>query len=99
MVRTQARSALILLVAVVVLFVRPGTAQEKRGVPKLQRVPGELAKKVKLERIARGLSRPVAVVQPPGDDQRLFVVEQTGKIKILRQGAVLPTPFLDLSGT
>src|SRR5436190_22979131 len=28
---------------------------------------------------------------------RLFVVELTGKIKIVKNGAVLPTPFIDLT--
>ena len=34
---------------------------------------------------------------PPGDTQRLFVVEfNTGRIKILKNGSVLATPFLDI---
>ncbi len=48
--------------------------------------------------VASGLSRPVFVTSPPGDD-RIFIVEQRGadnrgRIKILKNGAVLPTPFL-----
>ena len=31
-------------------------------------------------------------------DGRLFVVEQTGKIRIIKNNALLATPFLDLSG-
>lgn len=50
--------------------------------------------------VASGLSQPVFVTSPPDDFDRLFVVEQTGAIKILYpvSGSVLPTPFLDLSG-
>ena len=33
----------------------------------------------------------------PGDTQRLFIVEQDGKIKILKDGSVLTRPFLDIS--
>ena len=40
--------------------------------------------------------RPVLVTAPPGDTHRLFVVEQTGTVRIVRDGEVLPTPFLDL---
>lgn len=45
--------------------------------------------------VASGFIRPLQVVAPPGDPDRLFVVEQhTGDIKIIDQGVVLPTPFL-----
>ena len=40
--------------------------------------------------------RPVLVTAPPGDTRRLFVVEQTGTVRIVRDGEVLPAPFLDL---
>ncbi|MDP3910751.1 MAG: PQQ-dependent sugar dehydrogenase [Gemmatimonadales bacterium] len=48
-------------------------------------------------RVASGLSGPVFVTSPPGDAQRLFIVEfNTGRIKILKSGSVLATPFLDI---
>ncbi len=40
--------------------------------------------------------RPVLVTAPPGDTHRIFVVEQRGTVRIVRDGQVLPTPFLDL---
>ena len=48
-----------------------------------------------LTQVATGITQPTAVSQC-GDD-RLFLVEQTGKIKILKNGAVLATPFLNVS--
>lgn len=48
--------------------------------------------------VATGLDRPLFATAPEGDS-RLFIVEQGGLIKILQDGAVLPTPFLDLSGS
>ncbi len=45
--------------------------------------------------VASGLSAPLFVAAPPGDD-RLFVVEQDGRIRLLRGGEVTGT-FLDLS--
>lgn len=48
-----------------------------------------------LVEVASGLSAPVFVAAPPGDD-RLFVVEQGGRIQLLRDGERLGT-FLDLS--
>lgn len=49
-----------------------------------------------LERIASGLDLPLGLASPPGDD-RLFVVEKGGRIRIIQGGAVLPQPFLDIS--
>src|SRR5690349_6570486 len=48
--------------------------------------------------VASGLDRPLFVTAPSGDS-RLFIVEQGGAIKILQNGAVLPTPFLNLSSS
>jgi len=49
-----------------------------------------------LETVATGLTRPLYLTAPAGDD-RLFIVEQTGRIRIVTNGVVLATPFLDLS--
>jgi glucose/arabinose dehydrogenase len=51
---------------------------------------------VKLTRIG-SFSSPVYVAQPPGERRRVFVVEQGGKIRIVRDGRVLGAPFLDIS--
>src|SRR5687768_15401215 len=48
-------------------------------------------------RVATGLSRPVGVAAPFGDYARLFILEQTGRIKILRGGTVLTPAFLDIA--
>lgn len=48
------------------------------------------------QRVATGLSRPIFVTAPTGDYDRLFILEQTGRIKILTGGSVLATPFLDI---
>jgi glucose/arabinose dehydrogenase len=42
---------------------------------------------------------PLYVTAPPGDRRRIFVVEQTGKIRVVRGGKTLPAPFLDVSGS
>jgi glucose/arabinose dehydrogenase len=36
-------------------------------------------------------------LQTPGDHSRLFVVEQRGRIRVLRGGTVAATPFLDIT--
>lgn len=57
------------------------------------------AQALKARLVASGFTQPVFAASPPGDLQRLFVLEQSGKIKILRNGVVLATPFLDLGAT
>ena len=50
-------------------------------------------------RVAAGLANPVFAASPPGDPDRLFIVEQhTGQIRILdlASGQLNATPFLDL---
>ena len=52
---------------------------------------------LKKTEVASGLSQPVGVYAPPADEQRLFIVEQTGAIQILDlvTGTVNPDPFLE----
>jgi glucose/arabinose dehydrogenase len=53
---------------------------------------------MRLEEVATGLDFPVFAASPPGD-ARLFVLEQPGRIRIIENGQLLATPFLDISGT
>ncbi|HSG99951.1 MAG TPA: PQQ-dependent sugar dehydrogenase, partial [candidate division Zixibacteria bacterium] len=48
-------------------------------------------------RVASGLTRPLYAISPPGDYNRLFIVEQGGLIRILKDGVILTQPFLDLT--
>jgi Glucose / Sorbosone dehydrogenase len=41
---------------------------------------------------------PVAIAAPPQDPSRVFVVERLGAIRLVKDGAVLPAPFADLTG-
>ena len=49
---------------------------------------------IKLTKLTGGLSIPVYLCHA-GDD-RLFVIEKAGKIRILNNGIVSPVPFLDI---
>ena len=50
------------------------------------------------ELVADGFTAPLFVCSQPGDADRLYVVEQGGKIWIISGGVPLPIPFLDISG-
>jgi glucose/arabinose dehydrogenase len=47
--------------------------------------------------IATGLVQPLYVTQPPTDTSRLFVLEQPGRIRVIRNDTLLATPFLDIT--
>lgn len=49
-----------------------------------------------LAEVVSDLAQPVYAIAPPGDE-RLFVVEKGGVIRIVENGAVLSEPFLDIS--
>ena len=51
---------------------------------------------VTLEQLPGSFSEPLFVTAPPGDQDRIFVVEQTGRIRVVRNEALLTRPFLDL---
>ena len=46
--------------------------------------------------VSAGLSAPVFMTQPL-DDGRIFVVEQAGRIRVVKNGVLQTTPFLDIS--
>ncbi|HEX2827096.1 MAG TPA: PQQ-dependent sugar dehydrogenase [Burkholderiales bacterium] len=49
-----------------------------------------------LQQVVAGLADPLFLASPAGD-ARLFVVERTGRIRIVQNGVVAPAPFLDIS--
>jgi len=52
--------------------------------------------RVRLEQIGERFKNPVHITSPAGD-ARLFIVEQAGRIRVIRNGSVLSQPFLDIS--
>lgn len=60
-------------------------------------LPAALAQDVRLEPVADGLISPLTLHAPAGD-ARLFVIEQTGQVRIIEDGQLLAEPFIDLSG-
>ena len=51
---------------------------------------------IRLRRIG-SFASPLFVTAPPGDRRRIFVVEQGGRIRVIRGGRTLRRPFLDVS--
>ena len=68
---------------------RPASSAKPTATPAAQRG-------VRLARIGN-FDQPLYVTAPPGDQRRVFVVEQGGRIWVVRGGRKLAEPFLDLS--
>ncbi len=47
--------------------------------------------------VASGLTHPVDITHAGDGSGRLFIVEQPGRVRILQNGTLLPTPFLDIT--
>jgi cysteine-rich repeat protein len=47
--------------------------------------------------VAGGLTRPLFVTAPRLDTSRIFILEQDGIVRIVKNGVLLPTPFIDVS--
>lgn len=45
---------------------------------------------------ASGLVRPIFATHAPDDFERVFIIEKQGIIRIVKNGSLLPTPFLDI---
>jgi len=52
---------------------------------------------LQLTPVASGLTSPVYLSAPPGDVNRLFVVEQPGRIRVIQNGQLQPAAFLDIA--
>jgi glucose/arabinose dehydrogenase len=53
--------------------------------------------KIALAQIAAGFINPLGIEQSDDNTGRFFVVEQAGKIRILQNGSIIATPFLDIT--
>ncbi len=51
-----------------------------------------------LQTVVAGLGAPLLVANAGDGSDRLFVVEQVGRIRVIEDGELRPEPFLDLSG-
>ena len=65
----------------------PGTTTEPSAEPL----------RLRLVRVASGFESPLDVVAAPGEEDRLYVVEREGRIRVLERGQVLEEPFLDIA--
>jgi glucose/arabinose dehydrogenase len=51
---------------------------------------------IQLDTVASGMSAPLYGIHPPNDNNRLFVLEQNGLIRVMQNGSLLPDPALNI---
>jgi glucose/arabinose dehydrogenase len=68
------------------------------AAPSASSGPAAQAPALLLEPVVDGLREPVDVAWRPDDPSSVFVVEQGGRIRIVRDGTLVDTPFLDIGG-
>jgi glucose/arabinose dehydrogenase len=59
-----------------------------------ERPPGPL--RLRLVRVVSGLASPTHLAATGSEPDRLYVTEQAGRIRVIKNGRLLPTPFLDI---
>lgn len=59
--------------------------------------PSGAAGNLKLTQVVGSLQSPVLVKSAPDDPDRLYIVQQTGKVRIFQNGQTLATPFIDVA--
>ena len=74
------------------LLVLTSQAMAQGPLPDIQR--GNIA--IQLNPVATGMAAPDYAISPPGDLNRLFIVEQNGLLRILQNGSLLSGAALDL---
>jgi glucose/arabinose dehydrogenase len=93
--RNSMRKTALLVIALLALAV-PVFSQE--ATPPVAPVAPPDASAITLTPVASGYTRPLLVTNAGDGSNRLFIVEQTGKIWIVDAGTPLDNPFLDVSG-
>src|SRR3954451_9441575 len=96
MLRRRGPAAVVAVVALVfgaAIAVALATANHAPPILRSAQIGPPLLKLVKVGTF----DQPTYVTSPPGERRRLFVVERPGRIRVMRDGRALPSPFLDLS--
>ena len=53
--------------------------------------------RIGLEPVATGLSAPIDARSAPGESNRLYVTDQVGQVRVVQNGSLVSTPFIDVS--
>ncbi len=86
----------IALLVVILLTMLPALAQDSgEVVTQLSSPPAPSS--MRLEEIVTGISNPIYLTSAGDESGRLFALEQTGSIRLIKDDALQSTPFLDIT--
>jgi glucose/arabinose dehydrogenase len=79
--------------------VKPGflVAAAAAAVVAFMSAPSGAVISVTTELVTNEVQSPIYLAVAPGDTQRLFIVERAGRIRIVTNGVLLETPFVDIA--
>jgi len=89
-------SILALAVSVAAVSFSFGQAPDCTGISAVHNSSPDLVGELDTVRIASGLQWPTFITSAPGDMERLFVIEKPGRIRIIKNGSLLGTDFLNI---
>ena len=95
--RNVSRLVVVKIAILLVVLGCSSSGTEETGTPSAPALPASaplVAAGIALRPVATGLSSPVHITH--AGDERLFIVEQPGRIRIVQQGSLVATPFLDI---
>jgi glucose/arabinose dehydrogenase len=81
--------AFVSLMGILMASIFPGTTSVKAAA-------GIASVYVQLVEVNSGLSQPLAITNAGDGSGRLFIVEREGRIRVVKNGILLSTPFLDI---
>jgi glucose/arabinose dehydrogenase len=94
-------SALLVLLAAVLAGCSSGEDMTQSPSPPATTQAAEKTERggpPRLVEVASGLDSPLYAAAAPGEPERLYIVEQSGRIRVLEDGRLSPEPFLDVTG-
>jgi glucose/arabinose dehydrogenase len=94
--RLHKRDRLVLLLLILTLLL-PIFLQDCRSRRSTSSISTLSIPTISLVLAASGFTQPLGITNAGDGSGRLFIVEQGGLVRILKNGTVLPTPFLDVS--
>ena len=97
--RLELGSSVVSMLVLGLLFASGGCGGGNAGVSSMPQPPSPAGPPPPLQLVAfvSGLSSPLDLESARDGSGRLFVVEQAGRIRIIRNGSVAAAPFLDIT--
>ena len=93
----RARICLLALVAAAAISMVPAQAPDCDGISPVLNTHPDLIGELNTVLIANGLAFPVYATAAPGDNDRLFVLEKPGRVRVITNGVLQATSFLDIN--